>query len=186
MVKLNAQVGVLDQDIEVGLSSSIIYAFSPIAKVQELPNGYFLITITDKNGTTTAIIPVVSEENIAEVVNQYFEQNPIIQDYIHQHNISDQAHEDIRQLITQVATNIPTRVSQLENDEKYIKNFKELLKFYPSYYSFPNIPTQDQKDMIFVDQSNNDMYVFGLNDTLAYSSIGIANKETIFGGESEE
>lgn len=36
--------------------SGIIYAYSPTAKIELLPNGNYLITITDKNGTTTAEI----------------------------------------------------------------------------------------------------------------------------------
>lgn len=77
------EVNTLLQDIEVDLSSSIIYAFSPTAKVEKLQDeGSYLITITDKNGTTTAIIPIVDDENIDRVVNQYFQEHPIIQQLI--------------------------------------------------------------------------------------------------------
>ena len=69
--KILAQLQELKQDIEVRLDSSIIYAFSPFASVEELENGNYLITITDKNGTTTAQIPVVSKENIDYIINQY-------------------------------------------------------------------------------------------------------------------
>lgn len=36
--------------------SGIIYAYSPSAKIERLDNGNYLITITDKDGTTTAEI----------------------------------------------------------------------------------------------------------------------------------
>lgn len=76
----------------------------------------------------------------------------------------------------------PDRIKNI----KYIKNFKQLLVFYPSYYEFPNVPPDSEKDMVFVDASTNDMYVFGLNNTLAYSSVGIANNEQVFGGDSTD
>lgn len=182
--KILAQLQELKQDIEVKLDSSIIYAFSPSASVEELENGNYLITITDKNGTTTAQIPVVSKENIDYIINQYFQQNPIIQQYIHLHNISNQAHNDIRTLIQNAINQIPTKISDLQNDVNYILNFKDLIKKYPSYYNFPNIPPDDEKDMIFLDESTGDMFVFGLNDTLTYTSIGLSNQDSIYGGNS--
>lgn len=183
-VNINAEINVLDQDIEVDLMSSIIYAFSPIAKVQLLTSGSYLITITDKNGTTTAEIPVVSKENIDNIITQYFEQNPIIQEYIQEHNISDTAHEDIRLLIQNALDSIPSKVSQLQNDSNYIKNFKELIREYDSYYDFPNIPDEKDKNMVFLDKSTGDMFVFGLNNTLAYTAIGISSQDYIYGGNS--
>lgn len=181
---IRAEVNILDQDIEVGFASSIIYAFSPIAKVQLLQNGNYLITITDKNGTTTAEIPVVTKENIDRIIDEYFEQNPIIQEYIHEHNISDTAHEDIRLLIQNAMNSIPTQLSQLQNDTNFIKNFKELLREYNSYYDFPNIPREEDRNMVFLDKSNGDMYVFGLNNTLTYTAIGISDQDYIYGGSS--
>ena len=166
------EVNTLLQDIEVDLSSSIIYAFSPTAKVERMQDGdNYLITITDKNGTTTAIVPVIDDENIDRVINQYFQEHPIIQQLIQQHNISAQAHQDIRNLITQAIGMIPTKVSQLRNDKKYISNFKELLVIYPSYWEFPNIPPETERNMIFLDSSTGDMFVFGLNNNLTYTSI---------------
>lgn len=181
---IQAQMNVLDQDIEVGLSSSIIYAFSPIAKIQLLQNGNYKITITDKNGTTTAEIPLVTKENIDNIINQYFQEHPIIQEYIQEHNISQQAHQDIRILIQNAIATIPTRISQLQNDSNYIKNFKELLVEYNTYWDFPNIPSERERDMIFLDKSTGDMYVFGLNNSLTYSSIGISSQDYIYGGDS--
>lgn len=179
------EVNTLLQDIEVDLSSSIIYAFSPAAKVERMQDGdNYLITITDKNGTTTAIVPVIDDENIDRVINQYFQEHPIIQQLIQQHNISAQAHQDIRNLITQAIGMIPTKVSQLRNDKKYISNFKELLVIYPSYWEFPNIPPETERNMIFLDSSTGDMFVFGLNNNLTYTSIGISNQDCIYGGDS--
>lgn len=179
------EVNTLLQDIEVDLSSSIIYAFSPTAKVERMQDGdNYLITITDKNGTTTAIVPVIDDENIDRVINQYFQEHPIIQQLIQQHNISAQAHQDIRNLINQAIGMIPTKVSQLRNDKKYISNFKELLVIYPSYWEFPNIPPETERNMIFLDSSTGDMFVFGLNNNLTYTSIGISNQDDIYGGDS--
>jgi hypothetical protein len=38
--------------------------------------------------------------------------------------------------------------------------------------------------MIFVDSSTGDMYVFGLGGTAAYTSIGVSDQDTIYGGSS--
>lgn len=183
-VNINAEVRTLTQDIEVDFASSIIYAFSPIATVSQLPNGDVIITITDKNGTTSEIIPVVTEQTISRFIDEYFEENPIIQEYIAQHNISNQAHQDIRQLIQNAVDSIPTRVSQLQNDSNYVVNFKELIVEYNTYADFPNIPSNSQKDMVFLDKSTGDMYVFGLNNSLTYTSIGISNQDIIYCGDS--
>lgn len=67
----------LTQDIEVNFASSIIYAFSPTATIEELQNGNYLITITDKNGTTTCEIPIIQEETIGALINDYVQQHPI-------------------------------------------------------------------------------------------------------------
>jgi len=40
--------------LQAEIATSFIYAISPSAKVENLPNGRILITITDKEGTTTA------------------------------------------------------------------------------------------------------------------------------------
>lgn len=44
----------LTHTLNAEISENIIYAVSPTAKIEQLSNGNFLITITDKNGTTTA------------------------------------------------------------------------------------------------------------------------------------
>lgn len=180
---IEAQLNVLDQDIEVDFGSSIIYAFSPVAYITQLENSY-LITITDKNGTTSAEIPAVTKENIDGIITEYFAEHPIIQQYIQQHNISQQAHADMRQLIQNAFNSIPTRVSQLENDSKYATTFKDLIVEYNTYWDFPNIPSNDIKDMVFLDKSTGDMYVFGINNSLTYSSIGLSTQDTIYGGDA--
>jgi len=59
---IQVEVKALDQDIEVGIAEGIISAFSPTVTIEELESGNFLITITDRTGTTTAEIPILSEE----------------------------------------------------------------------------------------------------------------------------
>lgn len=182
---IQAQINVLDQDIEVGIPSSIIYAFSPTAKVQLLDdNRTYRVTITDKNGTTTADIPIVTEENVDQVISEYFQQNPIVQRYVNEHNISAQAHEDIRSLIQNAVDSIPMKVSDLQNDAGYVTNFKEMIVKYNTFYDFPNVPSEQEKDMIFLDKSTGDMYLFGINDSLTYTSIGISSQDYIYGGDS--
>ena len=71
-ININAQIKSITQSLQASLSSNkqnfnvemasgIIYTISPTAKVEGLPNGNYLITITDKNGTTTAEIPNFSQ-----------------------------------------------------------------------------------------------------------------------------
>lgn len=212
MIAFEAEVQSLTQDVEVGISSTLIYAFSPTAIIQQQPNGYYLITITDKNGTTTAEIPVISEQNIEKIISDYIASHPISDEVIEQHNTSTEAHEDIRKLIQDAINAIPSKTSDLENDSDFatqsdvkssaeealkeaknyvdksafINNFKDLLVYYDSAYEFPNIPSDEQKDMIFVDSSTGDIFVFGLNDTLVYTPIGLANNDTIYGGGSKD
>lgn len=181
---IQAELSENSQDIEVDLSLGIIYAFSPIANIELMDNGNYLITITDRLGTTTAEIPNFTDEVIDNAVENYIESHSIIAQLIQEHNLSDQAHQDIRNLIQQAISQIPTKVSQLENDQKYVKNAKELMVVYNSYFEFPNIPPEEEKDMIFLDKSTGDMYVFGVNNTLAYSSVGIGNNDIINGGDS--
>lgn len=182
MVHLQAELQALTQDIEVDLSNGIIYAFSPIAKVELIENGNYLITITDRQGTTTAEVPNLTDEKINEAIAIYLQSHPIIEE----HDKSPQAHQDIRQLIDKAIQKIPTKVSQLENDKEYVSNFKELMVTYNSFFEFPNIPPDEQKDMVFLDKSTGDMYVFGLNDSLVYSPFGIANNDILYGGDSTQ
>lgn len=56
---LQASLSSLSQSLNAEISTGIIYAISPTAKIQKLPNGDYRITITDKNGTTTADIQSV-------------------------------------------------------------------------------------------------------------------------------
>lgn len=97
-VNINAEIATLNEGIQVDLSSWIIYAFSPIAKVELQENGSYLITITDKNGTTTAEVPIVSPETIGNIIAEYFQQNPIVENAIQQHNTSEFAHQNLRKI----------------------------------------------------------------------------------------
>ena len=181
---IQVEVKALDQDIEVGIAEGIISAFSPTVTIEELESGNFLITITDRTGTTTAEIPILSEEMLNAKLIQYFEHNPVILDYIREHNLDVQSHPHIRNVLSEIINLIPTKISELDNDEKYIKNIHEMLVEYDSYYHFPNIPTEKEKKMIFLDKSTGDMYVFGLNNSLTYTSIGFSNQDLIDGGDS--
>ena len=106
--------------LQAEIATSFIYAISPSAKVENLPNGRILITITDKEGTTTAQVPVISKEGIENIINEYFQEHPIAEKYIQQHNESASAHQDIRQLIQQAINRIPIKTSQLENNSGFI------------------------------------------------------------------
>ena len=181
---INASVSSLSQSLNAEISSSFIYAVSPSARVEQLPNGNVLVTITDKDGTTTAQIPIVSDENIENIIDKYFQEHPVAEKYIQQHNESTSAHQDIRQLIQQAINSIPTKISQLENDKNYITNFKDLILEYNSYHDFPNIPSEKQRKQIFLDKSTGDMYIFGIGNSLTYSSIGISSQDYIYGGDS--
>lgn len=184
MVHIESTIQKNNLDIEADLSQGIIFAFSPIANVTLMQNGNYLITITDRLGTTTAEVPNFTDEVIDRAVQEYIENHSYVQDLIQEHNLSQQAHQDIRDLIQQAIDRIPTRVSELENDQNYVKNAKELMVVYNSYFEFPNIPSEEERDMIFLDKSTGDMYVFGVNDSLAYSSVGIGNNDIINGGDS--
>lgn len=181
---INAKITNLLQDIEVGFSSKIIYAFSPIAKIEKISESSYLITITDKNGTTTATVPVVSEETINDIIIDYFRTHPISYLAIREHNNSINAHEDIRLLIENLSLEIPKNISELENDMGYIRNSKELILEYDSFYDFPNIPSDSEKNMIFYDKSTGDMYLFGLNNDFTYTSIGLSSQDIIFCGNA--
>lgn len=182
MVNLQAQLAAVTHDIQVDLSSGFIYAFSPIAKVELNENNNFLITITDRDGTTTAEIPNFTDEKINEAIRIYLQSHPIIQ----QHDESHQAHAYIRGLIDEAIKKIPTKVSQLQNDKQYISNFKQLLVPYNSFLEFPNIPPETERDKVFLDKSTGDMYVFAVDGKFVYTPFGIANNDIIYGGDSTQ
>lgn len=97
---INVEIDPLLQDIQVGVSSLLIHAFSPTAKVEKLPNGNYLITITDKNGTTTAEIPIVTQETIDRFIVYYLQNNPIIiEQIIKEANNYQELYEELRELI---------------------------------------------------------------------------------------
>lgn len=100
---INASIATLPQSLKAEIQSSFIYAISPTAKIEELENGNYLITITDKNGTTTAIINNVTQDTINGFIKAYFDEHPeVITDIIQEHNTSPQAHNDIRELFQNV------------------------------------------------------------------------------------
>ena len=61
-----------------------------------------------------------------------------------------------------------------------IDNIGDIYKHYESKYSFPNIGEQNY---IYVDDSNGDLYLFGIVGA-TYTSIGLANNDTIYGGNA--
>ena len=183
MINLEAEIQQLDQDIQAQFSSSMIYAFSPIAKIElDDTTSNFIITITDKWGTTTAEVPNLTQDKINHAIQVYLQSHPIIQE----HDQSEDAHAYIRGLIDKAVQQIPTKISQLENDSGYVSNFKELIVAYDSFLEFPNIPSDQEKDMVFLDKSTGDMYIFGVNNSLSYSPFGVANNDIIYGGDSTE
>ena len=60
-------------------------------------------------------------------------------------------------------------------------NFADLFKTYNSHYEFPNV---GEKNYFYVDSSNGDIYLWGV-DGLYYTSVGIRNNDVIYGGNSE-
>lgn len=100
---LNVELESLTQDIEVGMSCNIVYAFSPTVNITQLQNGNYLITITDKYGTTTAEVTNVTSETIQNILDEYFETHDVISTYIRQHDTDPQSHQDIRDWIQEVA-----------------------------------------------------------------------------------
>ena len=57
---LLASMSSITHSLNAEVSSSFIYAISPTARIDSLSNGNYLITITDKLGTTAAEIPGIS------------------------------------------------------------------------------------------------------------------------------
>ena len=90
----------LSQDIEVKMSSFIIDAYSPTAKVEQISEGLILITITDKNGTTQAEIPVLSMSTVDNIIQHWFDTHdiPIVQGI--ENEIRDQViYQKLKQII---------------------------------------------------------------------------------------
>ena len=135
-IELEVELAQNNQQIDVDLASSILYVFSPSAKVELLNNGNYLITIIDKDGTTTAEIPVLTEVLIKNLLNEYFEQNPINEQYIQQQiqnilkDLSDIVTEN--QMINYVAEN-STKVVQSQINGNIKVNNQEI-----NVYTLPN------------------------------------------------
>lgn len=61
---MDTKIQPLVERINVDLATKIIYAFSPSVKVERDENGKYIITITDKDGTTSAIVPYLTLDGI--------------------------------------------------------------------------------------------------------------------------
>lgn len=109
------------QDIQVEMRSNILFAFSPIAKVEQLSNGNYLISITDKNGTTTAEIPYPSIQNIDNLVDEYLNNRSVIQDFIREYNNSQESRQLIKELILDAVSDLQAEVNNLKELIKSIK-----------------------------------------------------------------
>lgn len=57
----------------------------------------------------------------------------------------------------------------------------DLVSEYETFYAFPNI---GKRDRIYMDRSTGDLYLYGVGGRSVYTSIGIANGDTIFGGNA--
>ena len=68
----------------------------------------------------------------------------------------------------------------IDNDGVLTVDFTGLFKSYPSKYEFPNI---GESGYFYIDKSNGDVFLWG-TDGSYYTSIGVANKDTIYGGDS--
>lgn len=73
-VEIDVTIKSLNQVLNTEVSQSLIYAFSPQAYISQLQNGNYLITITDKNGTTTAQISSVTRETLYLWLQDFFNQ----------------------------------------------------------------------------------------------------------------
>lgn len=110
-------------NIESNLAAQVIHAFSPTVDIQATQNGY-LFTVTDKRGTTTALIPIVNQENINNFINNYFENNVDIQELLETHNESQQAHQYIQQLIFDAIINFEDLLDDLDADLRQLIDSK--------------------------------------------------------------
>ena len=82
---IDVEVETLTQDVQVDMSCNLVYAFSPIVNITQLQNGNYLISITDKFGTTTAEVNNITEETLDGFIKSCLEKNRIIEQYFEQH-----------------------------------------------------------------------------------------------------
>jgi len=59
-------------------------------------------------------------------------------------------------------------------------DLSNLFRHYESIYEFPNV---GEGNCFYVDDSTGDMFLFGIKEN-TYTSVGIANRDTIYGGEA--
>jgi hypothetical protein len=64
-----------------------------------------------------------------------------------------------------------------------VKSVVDLFKSYESIYEFPNI---GEENFFYIDKSNGDIFLWRADGRPHYTSIGVANRDTIYGGGSEE
>ena len=57
---------------------------------------------------------------------------------------------------------------------------EEIYKHYETKYDFPNI---GEPGYFYIDDSNGDVFLFGITGAV-YTSVGIANDDTIYGGNA--
>lgn len=70
----------------------------------------------------------------------------------------------------------------VEEDGTLSVDFASLFKSYSSKYEFPNI---GEPNYFYIDESTGDIYLWGI-EGFHFTSVGIANHDTIYGGSSEE
>lgn len=75
---LTASMASITHSLNAEISSGFIYNISPTARIDRLPNGNYLITITDKNGTTTAEIPIMDSFVIVRTREQWQNESSVI------------------------------------------------------------------------------------------------------------
>lgn len=137
------------QDIEVEISSSLIYAFSPSARVDQLPNGNYLVTIIDKDGTTTAEIPRKSSRNRSidneHFFDYYFQTHAVlIQRIIREANTYEERYNQLKELIQgAIDVYIPENTNGIIN----INNTNYQV------YTLPDT-TLDSEDILILDCGN--------------------------------
>ena len=59
----------------------------------------------------------------------------------------------------------------------------DVVDIYKSYNSFDDFPAVGEEGFIYVDNSNGDVYLFGITGP-TYTSIGLSNHDTIYGGNA--
>ncbi len=101
------------QDIEIGVHSNILYAFSPSAKIEKISNGNYLITITDKEGTTTGEVPVFDQDRLISFIDEYFNSRSVIADFLEEYNNQEESRLLIKNLILNAVSDLENEINSL-------------------------------------------------------------------------